>query len=429
MTTSRNFERDLRGWLREDSERRVPDHLADVLLRTAATDQRPWWTSPGRWLPVDRSLRAPVIAPARATRVLVVVAIIVALIAAAIFVAGSRERRLPPPFGPARNGTFITGINGDLFTVDPGTGARTALAGNTSTGFEFGPGFSRDGTRLSFLRIEEGRGMELMVADPDGRNAVPVTPWLDSIDQADWSPDGSRIVYRTAVAGRGVITVVNADGTKSRTFDLPLSANIVSWLPPDGRRILFRREQLTDTDEPPAIMTIAPDGSNPTVIVVAAPGADKNDLNDVSASPDGSVILYRAVPKTGPYSIHLLTLATGRDVVLPEPSDSDGQTSPGFSPDGTKVVYLRFYPAGLYLVVAPADGSSTGTVLPLKGGIGDDGPTINNYSFTPDGSAIVANELRSRDTWLLPIDGSPGTILASGVVAYDALTTVQRLAP
>ena len=97
--------------------------------------------------------------------------------------------------------------------------------------------------------------------------------------------------------------------------------------------------------------------------------------------------------------------------------------------DQGQVVYLRFYPAGLYLVVAPADGSSTGTVLPLKGGIGDDGPTINNYFFTPDGTAIVANDLHTLETWLLPIDGSPGTILASGNVAYDALSTVQRLAP
>jgi dipeptidyl aminopeptidase/acylaminoacyl peptidase len=426
MTTSRNFERDLRGWLREDSENRVPDHLADVLLRTAATDQRRWWSSPRRWLPVDLSMRAPLIAPTRLTRVVVVVVIIVALIATAIFFAGSRQRRLPPPFGPARNGTFITGINGDLFTVDPTTGARTGLASNTSTDFDFGPGFSRDGTRLFFLRIEQGRGMELVVADADGRDLVPVTPWVDSIDQADWSPDGSRIVYRTAVAGRGVITVVNADGTNSRTLDLPLSANTPSWLPPDGGRILFRREHVTDADPPPAIMTVAPDGSGVTAIKTP-PASSENDLNDVSASPDGTRIIYREVPEHGHFVIHILDLATGKNRVLPE--EADGQTSAGFSPDGTRVVYLRFYPAGLYLVVAPADGSSTGTVLPLQGQIGDDGPTINNYFFTPNGSAIIANELTSRDTWLLPIDGSPGTILASGVVAYDALTTVQRLAP
>jgi hypothetical protein len=81
------------------------------------------------------------------------------------------------------------------------------------------------------------------------------------------------------------------------------------------------------------------------------------------------------------------------------------------------------------LVVAPLDGTTIGTALPLFGVLGDDGPTINNYFFTPDGSAVVANELATVTEWLLPIDGSRGTVITRGTAAGDAMSSVQRLAP
>jgi hypothetical protein len=55
-------------------------------------------------------------------------------------------------------------------------------------------------------------------------------------------------------------------------------------------------------------------------------------------------------------------------------------------------VYLRFYTERtLQLVVAPEDGSGTGIALGPRGSFGPDGPTINNYDFTPDGTAVIAN--------------------------------------
>ena len=45
MTTNDVFGRNLSIWLHEDAEHHVPDHLADVLQRTAVTLQRPAWSS------------------------------------------------------------------------------------------------------------------------------------------------------------------------------------------------------------------------------------------------------------------------------------------------------------------------------------------------------------------------------------------------
>jgi len=428
MTANRDFERQLGAWLREDSAGRVPGHLAEVLVRTVATRQRRWWSSPRRWLPIDLTApRAPWMAP-RTLRTIVFLAAVALLVAALIALAVGSRRTLPPPFGLARNGTFVTGIDGDLFIVNPTTGAKTALIKDSPDDYDFGPGFSRDGTKLSYLRTVLGNGLELVVADPDGSHARAVSPAVDGLDQADWSPDGTRIVFLSRVIGRGQINVVNADGTGLRTLYLDFPANGVMWLPREGSAILFRRDHQIDHDPPPAIVTVRPDGSDVEVLSTR-PAVDDNDYQDITASPDGIHLAYREDGLENHFRIHIFDRLTGDDRVLPEPADATGQTSPGFSPDGTKVVYLRFFPADIRLVVAPVDGTSTGVVLPLSGQIGDDGPNINNYFFTPDGTAIVTNELSSRVEWLLPIDGSPGTVIARGVTAYDALSTVQRLAP
>jgi len=431
MNANDTLDRALAEWLREDSEHRVPDHLEAVLERTRATPQRPWWSTLGRRLPIDVSLpRAPLSRSGSWRPILALVTIALLLAALVLLAVGSR-RQLPPPFGLARNGIVITAVNGDLFSVDPGTGAKTPLVSDSPDEVDFGPGFSRDGTKISYLRSVIG-GQQLVVANPDGDDAHAVTPVMETIDQADWSPDGSRIVVLSRVLSVGQIHVVTTDRSGfDTTIELPFPANQVSWLAPSGAEILFRGEHLLDKDPPPGIFAIGPDGSGLRSLSTR-PATNPADYQDVSGSPDGTKLLYREDGQTGQFRIHVLDLGTGDDSVLPAPPDAAGQTSPVFSPDGVHVAYLRLaagYRLTFQLVVAPLDGSTRGTELPLVGVLGDDGPTINNYFFTPDGSAVVTNELATRTEWLLPIDGSPGTVIARGTAAYDALSTVQRLAP
>jgi Tol biopolymer transport system component len=435
MTTNDEFERQLIGWLREDSAHRVPEHLTEVLVRTVATRQRPWWSSARRWLPIDLTAPRAALIPSRSWRYILILAGVVLVIAALIIFAAGSRRQLPPPFGLARNGIVITAVNGDLFSVDPKTSSKSPLVSDAPDEVDFGPGFSRDGTRISYLRSVMG-GQQLVVANPDGGDAHSVTPVMEAIDQADWSPDGSRIVVLSRVLSVGQIHVVSTDHSGLDTpIVLPFPANQVSWLAPNGAEILFRGEHVADKDPPPGIFAIRPDESGLRSLSTR-PATNPADYQDVSGSPDGTKLLYREDGQAGLFRIHVLDLRTGEDRVLPAPTDAAGQTSAVFSPDGVHVAYLRLSVNSgansrliFQLVVAPLDGSTDGTELPLLGVLGDDGPTINNYFFTPDGSAVVANELTNRTEWLLPIDGSPGTVIARGTAAYDALSTVQRLAP
>jgi WD40 repeat protein len=435
MNANDTVNRALAEWLREDSEHRVPDHLEAVLTQTIATRQRRWRSTLRRRLPIEVSLPPAPFSRSGSWRPILALAAVALLVAALVLLAVGSRRQLPAPFGLARNGIVITAVNGDLFSVDPRSGAKTPLVSDTPDEVDFAPGFSRDGTRISYLRSVIP-GQQLVVANPDGGDAHAVTPVMEAIDQADWSPDGSRIVVLSRVLSVGQIHVVTTDRSGvDTTIELPFPANQVSWLAPNGAEILFRGEHLLDKDPPPGIFAIGPDGSGLRPLSTR-PATNSADYQDVSGSPDGTKLLYREDGQTGQFQIHVLDLRTGLDQILPSPPTAAGQTSAVFSPDGVHVAYLRLTVNSgansrllFQLVVAPLDRSTVGTELPLLGVLGDDGPTINNYFFTPDGSAVVANELATRTEWLLPIDGSPGTVIARGTAAYDALSSVQRLAP
>ena len=117
MTTQETFGRDLSRWLREDAEHRVPDHLTEVLVRSAATRQRPWWSSPERWLPMDTVVaRRPLNLRPVAILLLVVGALVLAAVAA-LWVASQRPS------------TFHLASNGRIFVLDGQTLKSYAASG------------------------------------------------------------------------------------------------------------------------------------------------------------------------------------------------------------------------------------------------------------------------------------------------------------
>jgi len=427
MNPNDAFEHALSDWLRADSEHRVPDHLDDLLRRTSAQGQRPAWSIVERWVPAVLAVRWSAIRRPAHLRLYVGLAIVAILIATLIALAVGSRRPLPPPFGVARNGALVSSTNGDLFTIDPRT--RNVAPLIVDPNFDFSPVFSRDGTTLAFLRqadpVISSAGLELVVANADGSEPRVITAAFQAIDSFDWSPDGTRITFLSRDLSRGVINVVNVDGSGSAALHLGLSANQLSWLPPDGTEILFRGEHLLDRDPPPAIYAVHPDGSGLRTVSTRQAN-DRNDFNDVSVSPDGTRAAYRGVATDRSYSVHVVSLATGDDRTLPAPGGAS-QGGPGFSPDGRSMVYLRWYSdSSTQLVVAPADGSGVGIAIGPHGPLGADGPSINNYGFAPDGTAVFANYDAEKLARLLPVDGSPGVVVSRGKLA---LVTYQRLAP
>ena len=108
MTTFERFERSIPELMNELAPARVPDYVDDMLRTTATKSQRPAWSYPERWLPVEITAR-PLMTRSVPWRPLVVLALIALLIAASLVVYVGSQNRVPPPFGVAITRMWLAG--------------------------------------------------------------------------------------------------------------------------------------------------------------------------------------------------------------------------------------------------------------------------------------------------------------------------------
>ena len=178
MDRTDDFALTVSAWLHEDARHHAPDDLDAVLRRTRTERQRPAWSSPERWLPMDITASRTAFNRPAYVRGLALLIVLALLIAAIVAVSIGSRQRLPPPFGLAQNGAVIASADGDILAVDPKTGKTSPLIADGS--FDFGPAFSRDGTKFLFLRDPDGpdvdTGLSIVVANADGGGARQVTP-------------------------------------------------------------------------------------------------------------------------------------------------------------------------------------------------------------------------------------------------------------
>ncbi len=425
MTTNDVFGRNLSTWLHEDAEHHVPDHLADVLQRTAATRQRPAWSSLERWLPVDTTLRPRLVPPLQIGRLLLAAALLIVVIALAILAVGSSQTRLPEPFGLARNGVIVSSRDGDLYLIDRTTSESRPIS--RGDGFDFSPIFSRDGTRMVFLRSDGPLPLTgpailtLFVANADGSDARPLTPPTESLDWFDWSPDGRQIAYMAAQS----LWVVDVDGGEPRKILGTGPAHFPTWLPPEGNDIVYRLESRS-----PRILAVAADRAEQPRPISKTTANNEFDYQSIAVSPDGAHVTFTRWSEAGLPRVFALDVATGEETALPMSAGVGQRGTATYSPDGALVAYARIFDAGGFqIVVADADGS--GNERPI--GARKPGPPGGTevpaaWAFTPDGTALMVRygDDTEGTTHIVPLDGSPATDLGSGGFEF---IDVQRLAP
>ena len=199
MTTFDRIEPHLPELMTELAPARVPDYFDDMLRESVRTRQRPRWSALERWLPMGVIARTSTVRQVP-WRPIAVAALLIVLAAAAVALyAGSQSRRLPAPFGPARNGVIATSVNGDIVTVDPTSGATRIIVGGPTSDTE--PLFTNLGDRLLFTRTAPGAAPALFMANADGSNARPIIGGDTPVGWLDWTPNGDRIIYTSEVDG------------------------------------------------------------------------------------------------------------------------------------------------------------------------------------------------------------------------------------
>ena len=159
--------------------------------------------------------------------------------------------------------------------------------------------FSRDGTKLAFLRRDrapvdaEPELISIHVANADGTNELDLTGPLDAPDQWDWSPAGDAIAVTSKIGGRYTLQVVPTDGSEPpRVVETGMAVTFPSCLPPNGEEIVFRGVAPTPDGLRSGLFAISPDGGEPRPLT-ATDGHHDGGYQVPVPSPDGTHLLYQ----------------------------------------------------------------------------------------------------------------------------------------
>ena len=424
------IERRLPEILTRISVPQVPDYTDDILGLTARRRQRPGWTFPGRWLPMNIAVLRPAVARAQWRPIGIVILLILALAAAALAYIGSRPR-LAPFYGPAANGSLVYARHGDIYIADANLKQERLLVGGPEK--DDTPAWSADGGTLFFGRAVQGGGV-VMAADADGGNVRQLNSNLISGTTTEGfalSPDGETFAVISSAQRPATLELLTLDGGAEHRV-LPLDdvvpARLVRWLPPKGEEMVFLGHPHGSLTEL-GLYRIRPDGTGLKRIALqrgeSLPGVDHQiSFQDMTFSDDGMTAAYwNWEPGISPDKdchVYLLDLGTGEDRRMSFDPSARCELLPRLLGDGRILLERQDNPAERsQLLIVRSDGSGPGLKL------GEVYGTTYGWELSPDRAKVI-----------FASDHGPGLLISTetGAVEEAALSlpqapSWQRLAP
>jgi hypothetical protein len=202
-------------------------------------------------------------------------------------------------------------------------------------GFDNGYGYSPDGSRILYAQFDSNDHATLFSVRPDGSDPVQLSPpELSIIDLgffdrvgADWSPDGSRVVFAASRPGgrfNSAVFVVNADGTGLHQITPSGIGGVSAQWSPNGAMIAFT----SGCCGLPQAWVVHPDGSGLRLVTTAV---NRDFFVTPVWSPDSTKLVLNKIDRSNQASVWTANLDGSGLVHLadtPQPSILDWGSAP-----------------------------------------------------------------------------------------------------
>ena len=407
MTAFDRFESRLPELMTDLATPGIPDYFDSLLQVAARTPQRPAWRSLERWLPMGAIARFVPIGAVPWRLVLTGLLLIVLAASALLFYVGARQRPLPAPFGPARNGTLLMStMSRDIVAVDPTTGSMTPVLPGAGVAVNFSP----DGQWFFYDGGTAGR-TETFLAKADGSGAHLVWTGMEPQRETwvDWAQGGATLIAAAGADGATDVTLL--DATSGATTIAHFDRAFVNVARPYGTNQLL----LTPPDDVPGNYWLAnADGSN----LHELPTDGRMGWGNLS--PDGSKFAYttwgEGIGEQG--RTHVLDLASGTDDLITGRLPGYTWVEPVFAPDGATLAVQRWTSSG-EAVVAIVSVAEKETLRVL--GMPHEGRAGLWAFFSPDGAQLLVRYEDDQSTWLFDLASGEGRALpgATGFITWQ----------
>ncbi|MDQ1638475.1 MAG: hypothetical protein QOF62_1814 [Pyrinomonadaceae bacterium] len=300
------------------------------------------------------------------------------------------------PMPQAGNSKIVFASNRDgsvqIYSMNTDGSGLARLTINSSN--DDHPRWSPNGTKILFQSDRDSTPpdpenpgptkQDIYVMNADGSGQTRLT--TDSADDcnAEWSPDGSKIVFQSLRNGSYYqVYLMNPDGTGQANLSNSSAADLQPSWSPNGSKIAFASER--DHAGVPAVYVMNSNGSNQTRLTFTG-----------EPFKDAQPIWSRDALK--------IAFVSTRDSVIEtwQETDDDGNYMQKSAIDTNKEIYLM-----------NADGSNQ---VRLTNALeSDDSP-----SWSPDNTKIIFHSDRERDTsdptqqlWTMNVDGTNQSLIAS----------------
>ena len=238
-----------------------------------------------------------------------------------------------------------TGLNKELYLMDYDGFDQRRISGHQS--LTLAPDWAPDGEDLAYVSFYQGPASIYRVERATGAKREVLVDDVMSASPS-FSPDGSRVALARSVDGNVEIFTVGRDGGSLQRLTNSGGIDMNPAWSPDGRQIAFTSSRSGS----PQIYLMDVDGSNVRRVTL------QGGYNDGAAwHPDGTRFTYSKRTRDGSrFDVAVLDLGTLEEAVLTQGPGS--HEHPGYSPDGSFIVFESSRAGGRQIFVINEDGGN-----------------------------------------------------------------------